>query len=67
MSEPEHPAPAENSAATGAPTVPQPPDRFAEQRSALAAIPQRPLAEHADVFAEVHARLQAALAEIDGL
>lgn len=67
MSEPEHSAPAENSAATGESAAPQPPDRFAAQRSALAEIPQRPLAEHADVFAEVHARLQAALAEIDGL
>jgi hypothetical protein len=42
-------------------------DRFAEQRAELAAVPQRPLAEHADVFAAVHSRLQEALAEIDRL
>lgn len=64
MSEPEHPSPAENEiASTAAPG----PDRFAEQRAELAAVGQRPLPEHADVFAAVHSRLQAALAEIDGL
>jgi hypothetical protein len=42
-------------------------DRFAAQRAALAGLDGRPLDEHADVFAEVHAAMQASLAEIDGI
>lgn len=42
-------------------------DRFAAPRAALASLDERGLDEHAEVFARVHADLQAALAEIDGL
>jgi hypothetical protein len=41
--------------------------RFAAARDALAELADRPLSEHADVFASVHAQLQDALAEIDGV
>ena len=49
-----------------APTAAEP-DRFAAQRAVLAGLAERPLDEHADAFAQVHAQLQAALAEIDGI
>ena len=49
-----------------APTAAEP-DRFAAQRAVLAGLAERPLDEHADTFAQVHAQLQAALAEIDGI
>jgi hypothetical protein len=42
-------------------------DRFAAQRAALDTLADRPLSEHADTFGQVHAQLQAALAEIDGI
>jgi hypothetical protein len=42
-------------------------DRFDAQRAALAGLADRPLSEHADVFGQVHAQLQAALADIDGI
>ena len=50
----------------GAPTAAEW-DRFAAQRAVLAGLAERPLDEHADAFAQVHAQLQAALAEIDGI
>jgi len=34
---------------------------------ALAGLEQRPLAEHADVYQQLHSELQGALAEIDGM
>jgi hypothetical protein len=41
-------------------------DRIAAQLEALDTLPGRPLTEHADVYQQVHAELQAALGEIDG-
>ncbi len=54
-------------AAPAASPAAAPADRFAAQRAVIAGLDERPLDEHADVFAEVHAALQASLAEIDGI
>lgn len=40
--------------------------RVTGQLSALDSLADRPLAEHADVYQQLHAGLQAALGEVDG-
>jgi hypothetical protein len=39
--------------------------RVADQLTALDSLADRPLAEHADVYQQLHAGLQAALGEVD--
>jgi hypothetical protein len=63
VSSPAQPEPTQQQPAGSEPV----PDRFAAERAALSGLDQRPLGEHAEVFAQVHGQLQAALAEIDGI
>lgn len=54
--------------ATQQPATQQPagPDPAVADLAELDTLVQRPLSEHADVFARVHAQLQAALADVEG-
>lgn len=62
MSSPEHPEQTQPPDGSGPGA-----DRFAAEREALSGLQQRPIGEHAEVFAQLHGQLQAALAEIDGI
>lgn len=53
-------------APTDVPDLPADATREAADADVLAHLADRPLAEHAEVFEELHARLQRTLAEIDG-
>ncbi len=60
---PDTPGPGRAESATTAPTVQD--DVVQEHLAVLGDLAEHPLSEHADRFGQLHARLQAALSEID--